>query len=249
MALPSALVGATYTGRVAPMRQWRTTLEATTRWDTMKNAATPPPPDPQSGQAQGSDALRAQILGVEHWSLLATRGALWQEIFSRTGTFLAIVSAAVVSLSLVVQATGFGKDFRTVALLVLPLVLVVGLVIGMNRLRHAYVDLAPGLEQYFVTAHHDDEAGLLQTYGFGRRIGAAHLFGGSPVIVGVVNAVISGVTASIIASTFDGADWLQVASGVVVALSVAVLLISIFVRRLRRFRREFVPQFPMPAEE
>lgn len=169
------------------------------------------------------------------------------------------------SLSLVVQATGFGQDFRIVALLVLPLVLLVGiatytrlleadiedawLVAGMNRLRHAYVDLVPGLERYLGTGSHDDEASLLQTYGFGRRIGAAHLFGRSPVIVGVVNAVISGVTAVIIASTFDAADWLQVAAGVVVALSVAVMLISIFVRKLRRFRREFVPRFPRPAKD
>lgn len=247
------------------MREQRTVIQATTRWDKMKNSATPPAPEPQPGEAQGSDALRAQILGVEHWSLLATRGALWQEIFSRTGTFLAIVSASVVSLSLVVQATGFGQDFRILALLVLPLVLIVGMatftrlleadiedawmVIGMNRLRHAYVDLAPGLERYFVTGYHDDEASFLQTYGFGRRIGAVHLFGGSPVIVGVVNAIISGVTAVIITNAFDTPDWLQVTVGIVVALSVAVLLISLFVRRLRRFRREFVPQFPRPTEE
>jgi hypothetical protein len=31
------------------------------------------------------------------------------------------------------------------------------LVVGMNRLRHAYLELAPELEPYFVTAHHDDE--------------------------------------------------------------------------------------------
>src|SRR5688572_8451518 len=202
----------------------------------MKNPATPPAPEPPLAAAQGSDARRAQILGVEHWSLLATRGALWQEIFSRTGTFLTIVSASVVSLSLVVQATGFGQDFRIIALLILPLVLLVGmatytrlleadiedawLVIGMNRLRHAYVELEPGLEQYFVTGYHDDEASLLQTYGYGRRIGATHLFGGSPVIVGVVNSVISGVTAVIIASTFNAPEWLQVAAGVVVTLSV-----------------------------
>ncbi len=228
----------------------------------MKNPATPRTPEPSPAQA--SDALTAQVLGVEHWSLLAARGAIWQEIFSRTGTFLAIVSAAVVSLSLVVQATGFGQNFRIIALLVLPLVLLIGmatytrlleadiedawLVIGMNRLRHAYVDLVPGIEPYLVTGYHDDMASILQTYGFGRRIGATHLFGGSPVIVGIVNAAISGVTAVIIASTLGAADWLLVAAGVVVALSAAAMLISIFVRRLRRFERDFVPRFPRPAE-
>lgn len=72
-------------------------------------------------------ALRVQILATEHWSLLGTRGMTWNEIFSRTGTFLTILSATVVALSLVAQATGFGADFRVFALLVLPVVLLVGL--------------------------------------------------------------------------------------------------------------------------
>ncbi|OZC56430.1 MULTISPECIES: hypothetical protein [Nocardiaceae] len=209
--------------------------------------------------------MNAQILGVEHWSLLAARGALWQEIFSRTGTFLAIVSASVVALSLMVQATGFGQNFRVIASLVLPLVLLVGLstytrlleadledlwlVIGMNRLRHAYLDLLPGLEPYFVTGYHDDWASLLQTYGFGRRIGVLHLFGGSAVIVGVVNSMISGVIAVVIATICGAADWLQIVTGVMVAVFVAFILISTFVKRLRRFRREFVPRFPKPAAD
>ena len=54
--------------------------------------------------ARARPHLRAQILATEHWSLLATRNAIWQEIFSRTGTFLTILSATVVALSLVIQA-------------------------------------------------------------------------------------------------------------------------------------------------
>ncbi|MBL7260110.1 hypothetical protein [Paractinoplanes lichenicola] len=223
----------------------------------MKSSASPPVPS-------AAPELRAQVLGAEHWSLLATKSAIWQEIFSRTGTFLAIVSATVVALSLVVQATGFGPNFRVIALLVLPLVLLLGLatcarlmeadiedawmVIGMNRLRHAYVDLVPGIEPYLVTGYHDDEAGLLQTYSFRRRIGATHLFAGSPVIVGIVNAVIGGVLAVIIGQALGVSTWVQVATGIVVASAVAALLVSVFVRRLRRFRREFVPRFPHAAE-
>jgi len=95
----------------------------------------------------------AQFLATEHWSLLATRSMTWNEIFSRTGTYLTVLSATVIALSLVANATGFGQAFRTFALLVLPVVLLVGvgtyfrlveadiedawLVIGMNRLRHA----------------------------------------------------------------------------------------------------------------
>jgi hypothetical protein len=99
-------------------------------------------------------ALRAQILATEHWSLLATRSMTWSEIFSRTGIFLTVLSATVVALSLVAQGTGLGQTFRVFALLVLPIVLLIGLatyirlveadienvwlIVGMNRLRQAY---------------------------------------------------------------------------------------------------------------
>ena len=118
------------------------------------------------------DSLRAQILATEHWSLLATRSMTWSEIFNRATMFITVLSAAAVAIALVAQATDFGPDARAFALVVLPVVLLVGLttffrlgeanthditlVIGMNRLRHAYVELAPELEPYFTTAHHDD---------------------------------------------------------------------------------------------
>jgi hypothetical protein len=114
----------------------------------------------------------AQFLATEHWSLLATRSMTWNEIFSRTGTYLTSPFSRRASLSLVANATSFGQDFRTFALLVLPVVLLVGvgtyfrlveaaiedawLVIGINRLRHAYLELAPELEAYFVASHDDD---------------------------------------------------------------------------------------------
>jgi hypothetical protein len=51
------------------------------------------------------------------------------------------------------------------------------LVIGMNRLRHAYLALAPELEPYFITAHHDDHAAILQTYGAGYRYSVGRVLG------------------------------------------------------------------------
>jgi hypothetical protein len=220
---------------------------------------------PPSVDRDSPAALRAQILATEHWNLLATRSAIWQEIFSRTGTFLTILSATVVALSLVVQATGFGSSFRIIALLVLPLVLVVGLatyirlveadiedawlVIGMNRLRHAYVELAPDLEPYFVTGHHDDEAGLLQTYSFRRRVGVGHLFAGSPVVVGIIEALVGGVFAAIVCAALGGPTWLQVVLGLVVALGAAATLATVFFRRVRRFLHGYRPRFPSPGDD
>jgi hypothetical protein len=217
----------------------------------------PPPLDHSGAQA----ALRAQILATEHWSLLATRSMTWNEIFSRTGIFLTILSAAVVALSLVVvQATGFGQGFRVFALLVLPIVLLVGLgtyirlveadiedawlVVGMNRLRQAYLELAPDLDPYFVTSHHDDEFGVLQTYSFRRHVGVSHLLSGSPVIVGIIDTVISGILAAIACQALGGAVGLQIAVGLLVALVAGAILGAIGYRRIDQLRRDYRPRFP-----
>ena len=137
---------------------------------------------PLSDRSGVTDAVRTQILATEHWSLLATRGLGWNEIFSRAGLFLHVLSAAVVALALVAQATDFGQGFRAFAYLVLPVVLIVGwttyirltepypidMVVGMNRLRNAYLELAPELTPFFITAHTDDVAGIVQTLSFGK---------------------------------------------------------------------------------
>jgi hypothetical protein len=216
---------------------------------------------PSPLEASGAPAaLRAQILATEHWSLLATRSMTWNEMFSRTGTFLTILSAAVVALSLVAQATDFGERFRVFALLVLPNVLFLGLatyirlveadredawlVVGMNRLRHAYLQLAPELEPYFVTSHHDDELGVLQTYSFRAHVGPSHIVSGTPVLVGIIDAVITGVLIAIVCQALGGAVELQIAVGVLVALATGSLLVAMVYRRIAQLRRDYQPQFP-----
>jgi len=114
------------------------------------------------------EAVRVQILATEHWSLLATRNIAYGAIYSRATIFLTVVSAAVVALALAAEATEFGDRFYVFALLVLPIAFFIGvgtyirlvdariedfwLLSGLNRLRHAYLEISPGLEPYFVTA-------------------------------------------------------------------------------------------------
>jgi hypothetical protein len=104
----------------------------------------------------------ATILATEQWSLLGTRSMLWNERMSRTAIFLTALSGAIVALALVADATGFGPRNRTLALVLLPVVLFLGLVtymrlvqigsedfllvLAMNRLRHGYLTMAPGLK-------------------------------------------------------------------------------------------------------
>ena len=50
------------------------------------------PPSLDGLEASGNGP-HAQFLATEHWSLLATRSMTWNEIFSRTGTYLTVLSA------------------------------------------------------------------------------------------------------------------------------------------------------------
>jgi hypothetical protein len=69
----------------------------------------------------------------------------------------------------------------------------VGLVIGMNRLRRGYVEMAPDLERYFVSGHHD-VAGILRTYSTRpmTRLPGARFVSSVPLLVGTIEAVLIG---------------------------------------------------------
>src|SRR5215472_11371964 len=128
-------------------------------------------PVSDSSQPETADippAVRAQLLATEHWSLLATRSTAQSEVLSRISTFLMLVSSSIVSLALIGQVTRFDGRFTTFALVLLGALVVIGTlaqmrvgnasiedlanVIGMNRLRAAYVELDPAIEHFLVTS-------------------------------------------------------------------------------------------------
>ena len=153
-------------------------------------------------------SVHLQILSTEHWSLLATRSMTWNESFARAQMFLSILSAAVVALALVAQALQFGEGFEVFALVILPVVFFLGVasfvrlvaanndevrwVVGMNRIRAKYLELAPELEGVFVTGHTDDERGVMVTGGWAD---SPRLFGlvTTPAVVGIVDGVVAAV--------------------------------------------------------
>jgi hypothetical protein len=221
------------------------------------------PPTPPAPAATDSSALRIQILATEHWSLLATRSMTWTEIFSRTGTFLTVVSAAVVALTFLAQGMGFSAALQSLALVVLPVVLLVGLatflrlveadiedawlVLGMNRIRHAYLELAPDLEQYFITSAHDDSPGMMRTYVFRDRIGVWHWLSGSPLLVAIVDAVLAGSLAALITRALNGDSVTQVIVALLTGVLTATALAALGVSRVSTLSRGYSPKFPTDA--
>jgi hypothetical protein len=226
-----------------------------------------PPPDAElRGRSPLPDAVRVQILATEHWSLLATRSMTWNELFTRASMFITVLSASVVALALVAQGTDFGDTFRAFALLVLPVTLVLGigtmirlgdamsedvwLVLGMNRLRRAYLDLAPDLEPYFITGAHDDIAGVLKTRGPGAAITPGRILSATPVIVTLVNAAIVGVIAALLVSLVTDRMEIVYPAGVVAGLAVAWYLVGVVpAQEIRRFQASIETRFPSDSGE
>src|SRR5829696_111654 len=179
----------------------------------------------------------AAILATEHWSLLAARSLIWNEAMSRATVFLTVLSAGIIALALLADATGFGPQTTTLALVLLPVVLLLGiatyvrqvqinneefqLVLAMNRLRRAYLTIEPGLEPYFTTGHQDDERGLVATYMLdhpSRRWLLVHFVINTPTIVATVDAALAAAIAVLVLQAAGAATAVLVAGGVVAFL-------------------------------
>jgi len=208
------------------------------------------------------DPRAMQILSTEHWSLLATRSLSWNESFSRAGLFLSVVSATAVALALVGQATNFGEQFLAFALVMLPIALFVGLatftrldevntedivwVAGMNRIRHAYMEINPGLLPYFITGWTDDPAGLEKTFGIHRPgSAAAHWIVTMPGMVAVIDGVLGGLVVGLALNSFSGmamTGW--IVAGVIVGVLIPIVLALRSRSSVRWFLGVSKPRFP-----
>lgn len=226
-----------------------------------------PPPDPETGPngelTDAQRALRAQLLATEHWSLLASRSTTQSEVLTRIAIFLTLVSAGLISLGVLGQATGFRGWFGAAALGILFILLWLGVitvarvfnvatedmmyVVAMNRLRGAYLDLAPDLEPYFMAAPYDDVTGIERTYHFFyRRSESSVVFGSSMMIISVVTATVAGLFGGAVVAALGGAIWLAVAVGVVAGIAVLVLALRRGYRLYRRSLASYTPLRPTP---
>lgn len=217
-------------------------------------AATPP-------ESDAVLARRAQILATEHWGLLAARSTAQSEVLTRITIFLTLVSAGLVTMGLLGQASGYSGWFSPAMLGILGFLAVIGLmtqlrvmnvggedamyVIAMNRLRGGYVDLDPKVAEYFLAAVTDDEAGLNQTYSFiWRRSAFSHLLASSMVLIVVVNGCVDGLLVGALVVTATGAVGWAVAAGVVVGLVVAAVAMLLGFVQYRETWRSYRPRRP-----
>ena len=220
----------------------------------------PPARDPYASE-------KLQILATEHWSLLATRALTYSESLGRVNMFLGILSGAVIALALVAQADHFGTAFISIAIFMLSVVLVVGVftvarlmslnrddfrwVIGMNRLRNAYLDLHPELAPHFMTSPFDDLPGALHTLGIdvrgADRLGSMfHGLQTLPGMLSVIVAAVAGAIGGMVAVGFAAPPVAVLLIGVA-SFVLAFVLIGIWGRRsVQRLDPGLEPRFPSP---
>jgi len=218
---------------------------------------------------------KLQILATEHWSLLATRSLTYTESLGRVNMFLAILSGAVIALALVAQADHFGPTFITVAIFMLAVVLFVGVatisrlmalnqddfrwVVGMNRLRKAYLELHPELEPHFVTSPYDDLPGVLQSLGLDieifpdkplrRRQQLGSAFHGLQTLPGMLSVIVAAVAGAIV-TLLAFAIGLPL-YGVLIAGGAAFVVAEVLMgiwgsRSVRRLSPSLAARFPSP---
>lgn len=227
--------------------------------------AEPAPPATAAGGREPSPAaLQLQVLATEHWGLLATRSLAWNESFTRAAMFLSALSGAIVALALVAQATAFGDGFFLFAIAVLPIVLFIGLasfvrmgrtnyydalcVIGMNRIRHAYLQLTPEVEPFLVMGTHDDIASVDLSMGAPPRSGMlSSVIVSTPFVVGIINSVLGGVIAAIVIERLSAQGPWSVVAGVIGFFVVFGLQTLAARSDIQGTIADFRPKFPAPS--
>ena len=210
----------------------------------------------------GPDAT--SILATEHWSLLGTRSLLWNEAANRTTIFLTTLSASIVALALLADASGLTGAATAFALVLLPLVLLLGVatyvrliqvntdekscVLAMNRIRNAYLRIEPSLEPYFTASPYDDESGFARTYSLAEPTGdrpRAYLLVTSPTVVATIDATLAAATAAIALNALS-------APVIVVASVGSLILVASWGALMAMQRltmhplRKVSPRFPTP---
>lgn len=218
------------------------------------------PEDDAASLSDAQKSLRAQMLATEHWSLLASRSTTQSEVLTRIAIFLTLVSAGLVSLGVLGNATQFRGWFGAAAVGVLALLVVLGAitqlrvfntatedlvyVLAMNRLRRGYLDLDPGMARYLVTGTTDDEAGAKTTYYPYATRDRSQVLASSMMVMLVVNTALVGLfTGAVVFATTASPAW-SIGVGAVVAIVQFVLWMR---RGYRSYRSVLTAHASLPA--
>ena len=216
-----------------------------------------------------ADGVKMQILSTEHWSLLATRSLGYTDSFGRANMFFAVLSGAVIALALIAQGGRFDSTFYIAAILLLAIVFFVGMATiarighlnaedahwlrGMNRIRHAYLELRPELSKYFVTGQYDDMHGVFTTLGLNARPPGQNVLSDLghgvqtlPGMLGIIVSVVGGAWGAVAAIALGAPQYVAIAAGAICFLLTVTALTVTGRRAIIASAKTWKPNFPSP---
>jgi hypothetical protein len=184
--------------------------------------------------------------------------------------FLTFLSASLIVMGFAIATDRFADAVVPIVALLLAVDLFIGLatlgrlinagneelgaIRGMNRIRHAYTEMIPGIQRYFVASIHDDARGILSAFG------SLHAGPGSPFstivhgltttvgMVAVINCVISGALVAVIALGLGVHNSLALLAGVGVFFVVFAASSVVGARAALSNATFDDPMFPSPPE-
>lgn len=214
------------------------------------------------------DPRAVQLLISEQSSLMSARSLAYNEAFVRAGMFLSFLSMSFVALALLAQAMAFGRDYLSVAALVLTFVFVVGVTTlmrmnganlddlraahGMARIRHAYTEVAPMVKPYFTAPVHDDVDAVTAVYGiFTDSLFGQFVYGlsTSSGMIALIVSMIGGVLATVFAMLAGVSLGLSIGIGMVAGIIVLLALFGVTGLLILREQARIPSAFPTPEKE
>jgi hypothetical protein len=118
----------------------------------------------------------------------------------------------------------------------------------MNRIRAAYLEIAPDLEPYFVMGVHDDLAGASITMAVPPGTpGLLHMIASTPFLVVILNTVVVGAIAALVLVRAANAQLGTALAGGLVTAALALITEMLLARRnIRILQGSVRPMFPTP---
>ena len=206
------------------------------------------------GKVGLEDPRAVDILTTEHWSLISNRTLGYQEMFGRATIFVSILSAVVIALAFLAQATHFGRESLTFAVLLVSVALFIGIttfvrsvavnfedarwVVGMNRLRDAYEQIVPETAPFLAAGREAVYEQRQLGEGSRQRIGnLGNSLTTTSSVVATLNSVLAGSLAAALVAFFSAGPIIAASTGAVVSVVSGVL----HVRYAARYRQRHVP--------
>ncbi|WP_425145234.1 hypothetical protein [Deinococcus sp.] len=162
-------------------------------------------------QLPPDDSRALSMLTTEHFALQGLRSSTISDSSGRASLFLASLSGTLVALSLLGNASQMGRPFVIAALILAPTLIFIGVAtfarvlqsgledafyaIGINRIRHLYLEMVPQYRPYFVQSDRDDVLGMIADMGSASG-GSWQMMLSTAGTIGVTNSVLIGAFSS-----------------------------------------------------